>query len=550
MKITIAQLNPVVGDVKGNLRKATHVLSEHAKNSDLVVFPELFLSGYPPRDLLEKPAFIGKIEEAVNKLLEVSNKYQNTGILIGAPTPTGKKNGKGLYNSAVLICQGKIAGAQHKMLLPSYDVFDEIRYFDPAEEVKPIEFKGEKLGITICEDMWNDPVLWPGKIYSSDPVERLAAAGATMIINISASPFYAGKEDIRYHLIRNHAKKRGMPFIFVNQVGGNDELIFDGRSMCVDKEGEVFAVFPCFREHVETADTASGGKAELYTPLESIAAVHDALVLGVKDYVGKCGFSKTIVGLSGGVDSAVTCVLAKEALGKENVMGVSMPSVYTAKESMEYSKMLAENLGIGFKTIPIDEIYSSYIMALKKDLGINEKEDVGVYLQNIQARIRGNILMAFSNKTGALALTTGNKSELAVGYCTLYGDMAGGLAVISDVPKTMVYRLAEHMNRASEIIPRGTIERAPSAELKPGQLDADTLPPYDILDEILYYYLEDGYSAHKIQELGFDMETVKWVINAVNHNEYKRRQAPPGLKVTTKAFGTGRRMPVASKYEI
>ncbi len=457
-----------------------------------------------------------------------------------------------------MVYQDKIAGVQHKSLLPAYDVFDETRYFDSALEIDVIPFKGEMLGVSICEDMWNDPHLWPGRPYAFDPVEKLAARGATVLINLSASPFYSGKEEDRLRLIQNHAKKHSVPFVFVNQVGGNDELVFDGRSIVVDGKGAPVEIMSSFCEEVQTVDTTESGKKDLYVPQEEIAAVHDALVLGVKDYLRKCGFTKAIIGLSGGIDSAVTCAIAKEALGSENVLGVAMPSVYSAQESESYSRKLAENLDIDFKTVAISEIYDAYLGSLEKEFESRKncsrpeaaptEEEVGVELQNIQARIRGNILMAFSNKFGHLLLTTGNKSELAVGYCTLYGDMAGGLAVISDVPKTMVYELAEYLNRNSEVIPEEIITRVPSAELKPDQTDQDTLPPYDILDKILMNYLEDGYSAERLIGSGFDAQTVKWVIGAVNENEYKRRQAPPGLKVTTKAFGIGRRIPIAAKY--
>ncbi|MFC1480440.1 NAD+ synthase [Candidatus Omnitrophota bacterium] len=550
MRVTIAQVNSIVGDVEGALKKISSILSDSGKESDLVVFPELFLAGYPPRDLLEKAGFIENIKTAVNELCAISGKYPDTGILLGLPTPSEKDTGKGLYNSAALIYQGRVLGSRHKSLLPAYDVFDETRHFDPAPEVKVIPFKDQVLGVSICEDMWNDPELWPGKLYHVDPIEKLAQEGATILINISASPFYAGKEEVRYRLIRNHATKYAIPFIFVNQVGGNDELVFDGRSICVDKKGEPISVFPAFKEHVETVDTGSAGTSGSYVPQGKIESVHEALVLGLRDYIVKCGFSKAVVGLSGGLDSAVTCALAKEAVGGANVLGISMPSPYSLEESAEYARELADNLGVEFKIVPISRIYDSYIQTLGKDLGIEKEEEVGVYLQNIQARIRGNVLMAFSNRFGHLLLTTGNKSELAVGYCTLYGDMAGGLAVISDVPKTMIYRIADYINRKGEAIPRQIIDRPPSAELKPGQLDQDTLPPYDVLDEVLYFYLEEGCSTKKLIEKGFKRETVEWVISAVNKNEYKRRQAPPGLKVTTKAFGMGRRMPIAARCDI
>lgn len=548
MRFTIAQLNPVVGDIQDNLNRIVDTLSRGSKeSSDLIVFPELFITGYPPRDLLERPWFIERAQEAIGKIVNISENHREAGILFGVPLPTKKDTGRGLYNSAVLIHQGKILLTQHKSLLPTYDVFDEARYFDPGPENQTVPFKGERLGISICEDAWNDPELWLRRQYSYDPIDTLAKKGATILINPSSSPFYVGKEEIRYRIIRNHARKHAIPFVFVNQVGGNDELIFDGRSFCVDKSGHPIEVLPSFQEHVQTVEMSSSGKPGTYLPQEKIESVYQALVLGIRDYLRKCGFSKAVLGLSGGIDSAVACCLATEALGSKNVLGISMPGPYSSKGSVDDSRKLARNLGIKLEVVPISSIHSSYLESLKESLKGRESD---VTEENIQARIRGNILMAFSNKFGYLVLSTGNKSELAVGYCTLYGDMSGGLAVISDVPKTMVYELAQYINRESEIIPKETIKKPPSAELKPDQLDQDTLPPYDILDQVLHYYLDEGYSYQQIVKMDFDPETVKWVIRAVNANEYKRRQAVPGLKVTTKAFGMGIRMPIAAKYEI
>jgi len=548
MRITIAQLNPTVGDTKGNLTKIVNTLSQFSKQSDLIVFPELFLVGYPPRDLLEKNQFIEEAQMAVQELMHVSTQYAQTGILLGVPTPTGNKVGKSLYNSALLVHNGKLLFKQNKSLLPTYDVFDETRYFEQAPDIQTISFNDKVLGISICEDAWNDPQLWPkGRMYPFNPIEVLAKKDAGIFINIAASPFYLGKEEIRYRLIRNHAKKYGISFVYVNQVGGNDELIFDGRSLCVDSRGEPVKIFPSFKEHVETVNTNLPGKPSLYAPLEKIESLYEALILGIRDYMRKCGFSKAVIGLSGGIDSAVTCCLAREAIGKDNILGISMPSLYSSKKSTEYVIRLAVNLDIQFKVILINSIYNSYIRSLEENLQIGE--DIDVTLENLQARVRGNILMAFSNKFGYLVLSTGNKSEMAMGYCTLYGDMAGGLAVISDVPKTMVYELARYMNRKSELIPKEIIERKPSAELRPDQFDQDSLPPYDILDQILFYYIEEGYSMKEILDLNFDPEVVERVIWTVNKNEYKRRQAPLGLKVTSKAFGIGRRIPIAAKYE-
>jgi NAD+ synthase (glutamine-hydrolysing) len=549
MKITLAQLNPVGGDLSGNLNKLANALSQASQDSsDLLVLPELFLVGYPPKDLLERRWFIQRVKETIDKSVRMSKDYPETGILFGAPLPTGKEIGKGLYNSALLVHQGKIVSVHHKSLLPTYDVFDETRYFDPASELSIISFKGEKLGISICEDAWNDPKLWPrGRFYARDPISELASKGASLFINISASPFEIGKEEIRYRLIRSHAQRHKTPFVFVNQIGGNDELIFDGRSLCVDKNGEPITVFPAWTEKVETIDTKRSGTPSLYEPQEKIESVHDALILGIRDYMRKCGFSQAVIGLSGGIDSALVCCLAKEALGGKNVMGISMPSPFSSEGSVEDSKKLAEKIGIQFKVIPISSIYDSYLKILEEYF---KGKEFDVTEENVQARIRGNILMAFSNKFGYLVLSTGNKSELAVGYCTLYGDMSGGLSVLSDVPKTLVYELANYINRQSEIIPQKIIQKAPSAELKLNQVDQDTLPPYPMLDKILHHYIEEENSPEEIIGMGFDPETVKWVVRTVERNEYKRSQAAPGLKVTSKAFGVGRRMPIAAKHDL
>lgn len=546
MKIAVAQLNSFVGDVEGNLEKIIRLIKETGLNADLIITPELFLTGYPPWDLLEKPWFMNKTKRALEKLREISKQFPETGILTGAPTYAWAATGKNLYNSAILIREGKVLFQQHKSLLPTYDVFDEARYFIPAPEIDVISFKGEKLGITVCEDVWNDPGLWSEKqMYDFDPVEELVEKGATLLVNISASPFHVGKEGVRYKLLRDHAQKNQIPLVFVNQVGGNDELIFDGRSMGFDKGGEPVFIFPSFKEKTELIDMEGRGTPGLYIPQDKTESIYQALVLGTRDYLKKSGFSRTILGLSGGIDSGVTCCIAVDALGKENVLGISMPSPYSSRGSVEDSQKLARNLGIDFKVIDISQIYYSYLDHLKEHF-MGRGEDVTE--ENIQARIRGNILMAFSNKLGHLVLTTGNKSEISVGYCTLYGDMAGGLSVLSDVPKQEVFSLAHYINRQREVIPEEIIIKAPSAELKPGQLDEDTLPPYEILDQVLNYYVEEGYSSEEIISLGLDSEMVKGIIRAVDKNEYKRKQAPPGLRVTTKAYGVGRKMPIAAKH--
>jgi NAD+ synthase (glutamine-hydrolysing) len=548
MNILLSQVDPFIGDLRGNIKKIIDVL-DHSKNKhpDLVVFPELFLTGYPPRDLLEKSWFIQQIQKSIENIVNLSKKYPHTGILIGSPTPTKKNEEKRLYNSALLIFQGSLIFSQHKSLLPNYDVFDEKRYFAPASDIKVISFKDEVLGISICEDAWNDADLWPERYYPIDPIEQLAQKGATLLINISASPFHIGKEETRFRIFKNHAKKHNLPFIFLNQVGGNDELIFDGRSIYVNNTGEPLFVAPSFKEHLQFVNTAISEPSLRYIPQNKIESVYEALLLGIRDYTHKCGFTKVVLGLSGGIDSAVVCCLARDTLGSENVIGVTMPGPFSSKGSITDSEKLAENLGIEFLNIPITAVYESYLKVLSDPL--DTTEEVDVTLENIQARIRGNMLMALSNKHGYLVLSSGNKSELSVGYCTLYGDMSGGLSVLSDVPKTMVYQLATYINRKTEIIPRETMVKAPSAELRPDQQDTDTLPPYEILDEILYYYVDEGFSIHQILRHCNYPDEVKWVINKVNKNEYKRRQAAPGLKVTPKAFGVGRRMPIAAKYD-
>lgn len=549
MKIAVAQLNPVVGDITGNLKKAIDTFVKFSAEAvDLLVFPELFLAGYPPRDLLEKPWFLERASEAVQELARTTKKTPGTGMIIGTPTLTGKASGKGLYNSAVLISDGEVLFKQHKSLLPTYDVFDEARYFDPAANIAVIPFKDEILGISICEDAWNGQGtgINSGTSYNYDPIAELVRQGATILINVSASPFNVGKEEVRYRLFQNHARRYGVPFVYVNQVGGNDELVFDGRSMCLDRNGEPVKIFSSFREETARVDMNTTGTPGMYSPENRIETVYRALTMGLRDYMKKCGFSQAVLGLSGGIDSAVTCCLAAEAVGPDNVVGVSMPSPYSSEGSVEDSRKLASELGVGFKVIPIGGIFGTYNESLAEHF---RGKDEDITEENIQARIRGNILMALSNKFGYLLLSTGNKSEMAVGYCTLYGDMSGGLSVISDVPKTMVYELARFINRDREIIPWEIIEKPPSAELKPGQLDQDTLPPYDVLDSILSMHLDEGRSIEEITASGYDYEIVRWIINNVNRNEYKRRQAAPGLKVTTKAFGIGRRMPIAAKYD-
>jgi len=547
MKVTLAQLNPTVGDTSGNTEKIAQTLAQAPSDTELIIFSELFLVGYPPRDLLERPSFIHKNQQALAEVARLSAKYPHPGILVGGLRPTGRERGKGLANAAFLFHQGELLFTQDKSLLPSYDVFDETRHFDPAPEILIVPFKDQKLGISLCEDAWCGVESWCRRLYTLDPVATLAQAGATVLINLSASPFQVGKDDVRYRLMRAHAQNYRAPFVYVNQVGGNDELIFDGHSLAFDAQGEPLAVLPGFKEAVVTVDLDRPGTPGLYNPKEPIATVHDALILGLRDYLHKIGFSRAVVGLSGGVDSAVVCSLAAEALSPDNVLGVAMPSTYSSPGSLTDAEHLAGNLGVAFKVIPITPVYQAYLDSFREHFPVDR---VDVTLENIQARIRGNILMALSNRFGYLVLATGNKSELSVGYCTLYGDMSGGLSVLGDVPKTMVYELARFINREGEIIPKSIIEKAPSAELRPDQKDQDTLPPYDILDQIIQEYLVEAHSFDDVVSKGFNPEVVRWVIRAIDRNEYKRRQAAPGLKVTSKAFGMGRRLPIAARYEV
>jgi len=549
MKITICQLNPLVGDVAGNARRVCDAArAASQEKADLVVFPEMFIQGYPPRDLLEQRWFLRSSSEALKTVVACSRRCPSTGILVGSAMPNDLSHGKRLFNAALLIVDGKVVFSQPKTLLPVYDVFDETRYFDPAQKATTFKFKGERLGVSICEDAWNHEKLWTGRLYTRDPIAELASGGATLFINIAASPFHMGKENLRASLAKNHAKKHRIPFLYVNQVGGNDELVFDGNSMFFDGKGALRAQCPAFTESTMTVDTEKQGKTLPLPEFDTEEAVYGALVLGIRDYAGKCGFSKALLGISGGVDSALTAALAVQALGPENVWGVALPSRYSSEGSVIDAQKLAENLGIKFTIVPIEKPYSAFLETLAPSFAGTEP---GVTDENLQARVRGTLLMALSNKFGHLLLTTGNKSELAVGYCTLYGDMNGGLSVISDLPKEMVYRLARFVNTSAglEIIPATTLEKPPSAELRPGQTDQDTLPPYPVLDAILEGIVENGASLSELAEQGFDEKTVGWVFRAIARSEYKRRQAAPGLKVTPKAFGMGRRFPIAAKYE-
>ena len=543
MKIALAQFNPTVGDFAGNTTRIL-ALAERAKErgADLAVFSELCICGYLPQDLLERPAFIDRNQK---ELKQLAAKIALPAI-VGFVSKNKKGTGNGIANKAALIGGGKILFEQSKMLLPTYDVFDESRYFQPAAAQTVFAFGDEKLGITICEDVWNDKNFWAVRRYDRDPVTELAAQGTSVIINISASPYTIDKRSLRVDMLRSIALSHQLPIVYVNQVGGNDSLIFDGASVALTLDGKVAAQAAAFEEDLVLFDTATGQGEIHVQPPEEIAYAFRALVLGTRDYVHKCRFEKTLVGLSGGIDSAVVAAIAVQALGAENVLGVSMPGPYSSEGSKEDAQAVAHNLGIKLTTIPISPVFDAYRNALKPVFGTRKPD---VTEENIQARIRGNYLMALSNKFGSMVLSTGNKSELAVGYCTLYGDMAGGLAVISDVPKLMVYELAKFINRQREIIPQATIEKPPSAELRPNQKDEDSLPPYDVLDRILKAYIEDLRSPQEIADkYGFEIKMVREIALLVDRTEYKRKQAAPGLKITSRAFGFGRPFPIAQRF--
>ena len=543
LKIALAQLNPTIGDLEGNSRKIEDACRQAGKaGADLVVFSELVLTGYPPRDLLYKPDLISEGQKALESLVA---RIQGPAVLMGHVGKHKNGAGKGLTNSAVLFQNGQVLVQTDKILLPSYDVFDETRYFQAADHPVIYELSGTQLGITICEDIWNFPDFYDQNIYRSNPVEELIEAGADIILNISASPYRVGRWQTRRKLGQHIVGQYKKPFVLVNQVGGNDDLLFDGHSFALSDTGEVIAQAKGFEEDLVVVDLEQG-KGDVHpTPKCDEEEMFHSLVMGVRDYLNKCGYSKAVVGLSGGIDSAVVVAIAVEALGAGNVMGISMPSQYTADQSISDAERLAKNLGLLFSVVAIESLFEQYKKSLSP-LFTGMAEDVTE--ENIQARIRGNILMAASNKLGSMVLSTGNKSEMSVGYCTLYGDMAGGLSVISDVPKMKGYALAKWLNRDKEIIPQAIIERPPTAELKPNQMDQDSLPPYDVLDAILEEYVEKHESVERLIEAGYEAEVVRKVVRMVDSNEYKRNQAAPGLKVTAKAFGSGRRNPIAQKF--
>lgn len=540
MKIGFAQLNPTVGDLSGNYEKIAAAYQRlAAAGAELVITPELSITGYPPQDLVFKSDFVRQNLNALDRLHQVIG---SAGLLVGFVEQNNGR-GKPLHNAAALLERGQPIQKTHKSLLPTYDVFDEDRYFEPAREIAPLNFRGLKLGVTICEDIWTEDYL--GRpYYERAPVECLVEHGAELIVNLSASPFSLGKLNVRREMIAALARTHHVPICYCNAIGGNDQLVFDGNSFAVNRNGELIVQLAGFTEAETIVETEHGAPIAIQ-PREWQADLLDTLTLGVRDYLRKCGFKSAVLGLSGGIDSAVVAAVAVNALGAENVVGVSMPSPYSSQGSIDDALALAEKLGIECLQIPIGDAFACF-KAQFADVFAGLAEDTTE--ENMQSRLRGMILMSLSNKFGHLLLTTGNKSELAVGYCTIYGDMAGGLAVISDVPKTMIYDFARWLNCEREVIPAATIEKPPSAELKPGQQDQDTLPPYPILDEILRLYVEENLSASDIAAKGFDGQTVRWVQRRVDLNEYKREQAAPGIKVTSRAFGVGRRMPIAQSY--
>jgi len=546
MKIALAQINPIVGNYPYNIDRIRAMIHRAVEaGCDLVVFPELAVSGYPPLDLLENRAFIDDGLRALELLLP---SVQGIGAVVGLATRNPNPEGKPLFNSALLIENGRIVHEARKSLLPTYDVFDESRYFEPAERVLCVDYKGKRIGLTICEDAWNDKEVFSNRLYHTDPLERLIAQGAELIINVSASVYDMNKPAFRRKLLQSLARKYAVPIVYVNQVGGNDSLLFDGSSMGFDAEGLLRAQALDFEEDLVVWDIDDPKEQMdcLHPVSEStVASVLKALVTGTRDYVRKCGFERVVVGLSGGIDSAVVMAVAAMALGSDRVKAVFMPSRFTSMDNYEDTRKVAEHFGVPYEVVPIDAIYETFVRSLPLE---THPEDPGITEQNIQARIRGSLLMAVANAENRLVLSTGNKSELAVGYCTLYGDMNGGLAVISDVPKTMVYEIARWINAESERIPIRILTKAPSAELKPGQTDQDDLPPYELLDAILAAYVEEGKNVEEIVADGFDAATVRNVICRIDRNEYKRYQAAPGLKVTSKAFGIGRRYPLAKQW--
>ena len=541
MNAGIAQINTTVGDFAGNTDKILRAYRELVKaGADFVITPELAVCGYPPMDLVFRSGFIAAAERHVSALAADTGSVP---LIVGTVEPNPAAHGRPCHNSAVVLQNGRRLATAHKSLLPTYDVFDEGRYFEPSLRVTTVEIAGRRAGITICEDLWTAEYL-PRDYYGRSPIDDLSKAGIGLLLNLSASPFEAGKPARRRAMLGGIARELGVPLVYANLVGGNDQLVFDGHSLAFDRDGSVAAQLPGFREDIALVAIPSVAPANI-APDDDVRDVHEALVLGLRDYLDKCGFKQVVIGLSGGIDSAVTAALAVAALGKENVLGVTMPGPFSSKGSIDDSIDLARNLGITCHTVPIGGSYE----AMEKQMAeVFTGKSPDITEENLQARLRGLTLMAISNKFNRMVISTGNKSEMAVGYCTIYGDMAGGLALLSDVPKTMVYALARYINRHGEVIPRNTIDKAPSAELRANQTDQDTLPPYDVLDEILRLYVEEQLTTTEIAAKGFDADTVRWVAHKVDTNEYKRQQAAPGIKVTSKAFGIGRRVPIAQKF--
>ncbi len=546
MKIALGQIDPTIGDFVGNAAKIVQY-AQRARESgaEIVLFPELSICGYPPRDLVERSSFVERNRQVAE---EIARKTVGITVVAGLVTPASGTMGKSVLNSAAVLRDGKIVLIQSKRLLPTYDVFDEMRNFAPAEKQELFCQQNTPVALTICEDAWNDKNFWDRRLYGNDPVEDLMVAGGKVLLNISASPFYVAKQELRRKMLSAIARKYRTVVALCNQVGGNDSLVFDGSSVVLGPDGSVIAQAKSFEEDLISFDSETF-EGDIHAQLQGEEAnAYAALVLGTRDYVHKCGFRKALIGLSGGIDSALTAAIAVDALGAENVMGIGMPGPYSSPGSIDDAAALAKNLGVRFEIVPIGDIFAAFHKTLTP-LFSGLKEDTTE--ENIQSRVRGNILMSLSNKFGALVLSTGNKSELAVGYCTLYGDMAGGLAVISDVPKTLVYRLARYVNSRHEVIPAATLEKPPSAELRPDQKDTDSLPEYEVLDAILDDYVEEMKSAGEIAKThGFDPALVRRVIEMIERTEYKRQQAAPGLKISTKAFGVGRRFPIAARIEV
>jgi NAD+ synthase (glutamine-hydrolysing) len=542
MKVYIGQINPTVGALTSNAELIRRAYADGvAAGADVVLVPELAVTGYPPRDLLDRATFIESAAEVRDALAAMTG---GTTLIFGCPIRTRNWCGKPLHNAAIVARNGQILLEQHKTLLPTYDVFDELRYFEPGQDVRIVEIAGRRVGVSICEDFWFDDEAFGTKLYCRNPIDELARQGAEVLLNISASPFNAGKRRSRWEIFSRIASRYGIPLVYVNQVGGNDELLFDGSSIVFDASGQTIFCAPAFEEHNSLVQL-TGSPCEMVLALGQEEEIGRALILGLRDYIRKCGFRDVVIGLSGGIDSALTAAIAAEAIGPEHVTGIAMPSQFSSEHSIADARALAENLGIAFHVAPIADVYTPYERSLDALFGDHKFDTTN---ENVQARIRGNILMAWSNRTGAMVVSTGNKSELAVGYCTLYGDMAGGLALLGDVYKTMVYRVSHWINRNGERIPQSTITKPPSAELRPNQTDQDTLPPYDVLDAILKLYIEEWLELDAIVAAGFDRELVARILKLVDTAEFKRRQAAPTIRVSEKAFGSGRDMPIAQRW--